>query len=147
MIMPRNLIQRTCTLMNSASVRIFYKTLRVADSLLGLASGRQWHRWEITHRISDTSEEILIAVNCEFFAMSVKATPYEVAILRKDYFTCAYEAREATLTALQNILCKIIIIKKHWYMYCIAYSYLSANFLKSFHLAKYGFRGRVASVW
>jgi hypothetical protein len=59
--------------MNSASVRIFYDNLRIADSLLGWLLGVNDTGESLLTGISDTSEEILIAVNCEFFAMSVEA--------------------------------------------------------------------------
>jgi hypothetical protein len=98
--------------MNLASVRFFDDILRDADSLLG---------WLLVD--NDTGERLFTGITdtSEFFATSVKAmdnllapiSPYEAAVPMKDYFTCAYEATEATLTALQNIFCKRIIIKKH----------------------------------
>jgi hypothetical protein len=113
--------------MNSATVRIFDENLRDADSVLGWLLGVNDTGESSLTGISDTSEEILIAVKCEFFAMSVEAmgnllaplSPNEVAVPIKDYFTSTHEAREATLTALQ-------------------YSDISANFRKSTFLAKYG---------
>jgi hypothetical protein len=111
-----------------------------------LASGRQWHRWEITHRHHRYQRKNPHRCQySEFYVMSVEAmdnllapiSTEEVALPMKDYFTSTNEAREATLTALQNILCKIIIYKKAL-IYCIAYSYMSANFRKSSFLAKYG---------
>jgi hypothetical protein len=86
--------------MNSATVRIFDENLRDADSVLGwLLVDNDTGESLLLTGIKDTSEEILIAFKCEFFAMSVEATdnllaplsPNEVAVPIKDYFTCAYQ--------------------------------------------------------